>query len=186
MSETKEKRMFTVKEMVLTALFAAIIVVCTWITIPVQPVPFTLQTFAVFCAVSVLGGKKSFFSVLTYILLGMVGIPVFSGFSGGISVLFGKTGGYIVGFLFIPLIYMLSEKLLGKNIIVLICTLIVGLAVCYIFGTAWFIFVYSKGGDTVSVSQALKWCVIPFIPFDLLKMALAVAVSVRVKKLIEK
>ena len=89
---------FTTKEIVLTALMAVIMAVCSWISIPTE-VPFTLQTFAVFCALLLLGGRNGFFSVLVYILLGAVGIPVFAGFSGGMGVILGTTGGYIVGFL---------------------------------------------------------------------------------------
>ena len=84
--------------MVYIAVFAVLIAICSWISIPTT-VPFTLQTFAVFLAVGVLGGKRGSLSVLIYILLGAVGIPVFAGFSGGFGILLGQTGGYIVGFL---------------------------------------------------------------------------------------
>ena len=85
--------------MVQIALFAAIIAVCSWIQIPMT-VPFTMQTFAVFCALATLGGKGGTISILIYIVLGAVGVPVFAGFTGGIGILFGTTGGYIIGFLF--------------------------------------------------------------------------------------
>ena len=77
-SNRDSKQLLTVKDMSLTAMFAVLMAVCSWISIPTA-VPFTLQTFAVFCAVSMLGGKRGFFAVLVYILLGAVGIPVFSG-----------------------------------------------------------------------------------------------------------
>ena len=82
--------------MVQIALFAAIIAVCSWIQIPMT-VPFTMQTFAVFCALTTLGGKGGTISILIYIVLGAVGVPVFAGFTGGIGILFGTTGGYIIG-----------------------------------------------------------------------------------------
>ena len=88
----------TTKDMALTAMFAVLIAVCSWISIPLA-VPITLQTFGVFCALAVLGGKRGFFAVLVYILLGAAGLPVFAGFKSGIGTLFGSTGGYIVGFL---------------------------------------------------------------------------------------
>ena len=81
------------------AIFAVLIAICSWISIPAA-VPFTLQTFGVFIAVGVLGGKRGSLSVLVFILLGAIGIPVFANFSGGIGVLAGPTGGYIIGFLF--------------------------------------------------------------------------------------
>lgn len=80
-------------------LFVAVMAICSWISIPAT-VPFTLQTFAVFMAVGLLGGKRGTIAVLTYVLLGAIGVPVFAGFSGGIGALLGNSGGYIVGFIF--------------------------------------------------------------------------------------
>ena len=90
------------------AMFSAILAVCSWISIPAA-VPFTLQTFGVFLAVGVLGGKRGTLTVLTYILMGMIGVPVFAGFSGGIGCLLGSTGGYIIGFLFSAIFMWLME-----------------------------------------------------------------------------
>ena len=113
---------FKTIDMVYIAVFAVLIAICSWISIPTT-VPFTLQTFAVFLAVGVLGGKRGSLSVLIYILLGAVGIPVFAGFSGGFGVLLGQTGGYIVGFLFsallmyiVPLFTLLIATLLSNYI----------------------------------------------------------------------
>ena len=96
------------------ALFAAIIAVCSWIQIPMT-VPFTMQTFAVFCALATLGGKGGTISVLIYIVLGAVGVPVFAGFTGGVGILFGTTGGYIIGFLFTGLLYWLITHFLATS-----------------------------------------------------------------------
>ena len=92
-----------IKDIVLISLFSAIIVICSLITIP-SVIPFTLQTFALFTIIGILGTKKAFLSVLLYLLLGAVGLPVFSGFRGGIGHLFGVTGGYLLGFLLTTLI----------------------------------------------------------------------------------
>lgn len=100
--------------MVYIAIFAVIIAVCSWISVPMV-VPFTLQTFGVFCAVGLLGGKRGTLSVLIYVLLGAVGVPVFAGFSSGIGTLFGVTGGYIMGFIFTALIYWLITAIFGKS-----------------------------------------------------------------------
>lgn len=86
------------RDIVFIGIFAALIAICSWISIPTT-VPFTLQTMGVFTAVGLLGGKRGSLAVLVYILLGLVGLPVFAGFSGGVGVLFGTTGGYIIGFL---------------------------------------------------------------------------------------
>lgn len=180
-SKHENKQLLTVKDMSLTAMFAVLMAVCSWISIPTA-VPFTLQTFAVFCAVSMLGGKRGFFAILVYMLLGAVGIPVFSGFKSGLGVLLGTTGGYLVGFLIIPLLCLLTEKLISENVIVQIISMIVGLALCYAFGTAWFIKVYTDTKGDMTIANALKLCVLPFVIWDLAKLALAVAMSEAVKK----
>lgn len=177
-------RFMSVKDMALTAMFAVFIAVCSWISIPTA-VPFTLQTFAVFCAVSLLGGKRGFFAVLVYIMLGAVGIPVFSGFKGGFGVLLGATGGYIAGFLVIPLVCLAAEKIIGENLIVNIITIIVGLVLCYAFGTVWFVKVYTDTKGSMDMVNAMKLCVLPFILWDMLKLGLAAALSAAVKQRIK-
>ena len=102
------------RKLAYTALMAVVLCICSWITVPFA-VPFTMQTFAVFCSLLLLGGKLGTLSIGVYILLGMVGLPVFSGFRGGIGHIIGPTGGYIVGFLFSGLFYILCEPLLEKN-----------------------------------------------------------------------
>lgn len=180
-SAPQSRRAFTTKEMVLTAMLTAVMAVCSWISVPAE-IPFTLQTFAVFCAIGLLGGRNGLFSILVYILLGAIGIPVFAGPSGGIGVILGNTGGYIVGFVFIALICWLTEKLLGKGLIVRIISMIIGLAVLYAFGTAWFMFLYTRNTGDVSLIQVMKWCVTPFVIPDLLKLVLAVVLTDRIKK----
>lgn len=167
--------------MVQIALFAAIIAVCSWIQIPMT-VPFTMQTFAVFCALATLGGKGGTISVLIYIVLGAVGVPVFAGFTGGVGILFGTTGGYIIGFLFTGLLYWLITHFLGNKLPVMILALVLGLAVCYAFGTAWFMIVYAKNSGSVGLLTALGWCVFPFILPDCVKMALAILIAKRLPK----
>ena len=112
MSGTKESknRNTKIQDLVYMAIGAVIITVCSWISIPAA-VPFTLQTFAVFLVVSLLGGKRGTVSIIVYILLGAVGVPVFSGMTGGFIKLIGVTGGYIIGFIFVGLIYWLAQTL---------------------------------------------------------------------------
>ena len=164
------------------AMFAAILSVCSWISIPAA-VPFTLQTFGVFLAVGVLGGKRGTLTVLTYILMGMIGVPVFAGFSGGIGCLLGSTGGYIIGFLFSVLLMWLMECLLGKKKWVLILSMILGLLVCYLFGTIWFMVVYARNTGAIGVWTALTWCVIPYIIPDGIKIGLAFVLSMRLRRI---
>ena len=180
---TVENKSKTTLYMVYTAMFAVIMAVCSWISIPTN-IPFTLQTFAVFLAVGVLGGKYGTMSVLVYLLLGAVGVPVFAGFSGGLGIMLGVTGGYIVGFLFSALVMWLIEALLGKKIWVLSLSMVLGLIVCYAFGTIWFVKVYSTGGESISFAGALGMCVVPYIIPDVIKIVIALAISKRVRGLI--
>ena len=112
--EASVSRKWKTIDMAYIALFAVLMAVCSWISIPAV-VPFTLQTFGVFVAVSVLGGKRGTLAVVLYLLMGIVGLPVFAGFSGGLGVLLGSTGGYIIGFVFTALVMWLIERLLGTK-----------------------------------------------------------------------
>lgn len=155
------------------AIFAVLIAGCSWLSIP-SAVPFTMQTFAVFLTLFLLGGKNGTLAVLVYLLLGAVGAPVFAGFSGGVGILFGSTGGYLLGFLATALLYWaLEERVCKKHFAAAIGVMVAGLALCYVFGTAWFVFIYSSTTGQVGVGTALLWCVIPYIIPDLCKLALA-------------
>ena len=170
-------------DMVYVAMCAIMIAVCSWISIPML-VPVTLQTFGVFLTVGVLGGKRGSLAVLTYLLLGTVGIPVFSGFTGGIGSLLGSTGGYIIGFLFAALVMWGMEQFLGKKRWALILSMVLGLLVCYVFGTIWFIVVYTNNTGEVAVWTALGWCVFPYIIPDILKIVVALTVCKKLAKVI--
>lgn len=169
-----------VHKMTAIAACAAVIAVCSWISIPTT-VPFTLQTFAVFAALFLLGGRDGTIAVLVYILLGAVGMPVFAGFTGGLGILLGTTGGYILGFLLSGLAYWASEKISSKAIVQL-GTCFVGLAVCYAFGTVWFMNVYARTSGAIGLMTALSWCVFPFVVPDIVKLFLAYALAGRLKK----
>ncbi len=171
-------------DLVYVAIGAALIVICSWISIPTA-VPFTLQTFSVFTVLSLLGGRRGTLSILVYILMGAVGIPVFSGFKGGVGVLFGNTGGYILGFLLTGLIFILFERFFGTKTVSVIVALLLGLALCYAFGTAWFMYLYLKNTGEVGLMTVLSWCVFPFIIPDLIKLTLALFISRRVKHVIK-
>lgn len=181
-SKTTTNKMSTYS-MVYIALFAVLMAVCSQIQIP-SVVPFTLQTFAVFLACGLLGGKRGTASIIVYILLGAVGLPVFAGFKGGVAALAGTTGGYIIGFIFSALIMWALQRPAKKNFIVLVISMILGLAVCYAFGTAWFMFLYTKANGPVALGTVLGWCVIPFIIPDVAKIVLASVLTVRLRKLL--
>lgn len=172
----------TTYQLTLTAVMAAVICVLgpISIAIPVSPVPISLASMAVYLAVTVLGMKLGTLSCLIYLLLGLVGIPVFAGGSAGAAKLFGPTGGYLIGYLFLALI---AGAFVGrfaenkwKNIAFAALGMILGTIVLYALGTAWL--AYSAGMDF----QAALWAgVIPFIPGDLVKMVIAVLLGSAVR-----
>lgn len=171
MTDSATKRI-TTYDLVYISIFAVLIAICSWISIP-STIPFTLQTMGVFISVGILGGRRGTTSVLIYILLGAIGIPVFSGFTGGIGILMGNTGGYIIGFLVSALIMWGMEKLFGRSKLVLCLSMIAGLMACYAVGTIWFMAVYARTTGAIGLGTVLGWCVFPFIIPDLLKIALA-------------
>lgn len=170
-------------KMVLAAIFAAIMAVCAWISIPVLEIAFTMQTFAIFLALGVLGGKWGTVSILIYMLLGAVGMPVFSGFRGGPGVLFGVTGGYIMGFLGSGLVYWLITALAKEKPWSKLLGMVAGLLTCYAFGSAWFMVLYIQKGNAITLSAVLMTCVVPYLIPDGCKIALAWGLSQRLRKI---
>ena len=166
------KPVFTIREIAYVGIFAALIAICSWISIPTPwDIAFTLQTFAVCVVVGLLGMKLGTITVCIYILVGLVGLPVFSGFRAGVGTLMGATGGYIIGFVFMALVTGGIIRKQGRSVPVLAAAMIVGLAVCYLFGTVWYVAVYTGG---MGFGAALMMCVVPYIIPDLVKIALAI------------
>lgn len=163
------------------ALMAALIALCAWISVPLGPVPFTMQTFGIFAALGLLGGRRGTLAFLIYLLLGIVGLPVFSGFSAGAGVLFGATGGYLLGYLAAALLFWGLTAKLGQTLPVMASAMVLGLVLCYAFGTFWFLTVYT-GGSGETLLGALTLCVFPYVLPDLRKIFLALVLVSRVKK----
>ena len=159
------------KSMVQCSLFAALTAVCAWISVPVFDIAFTLQTLAIFLCLGLLGGKRGFAAVLIYLLLGAAGLPVFSGFQGGLGTLLGVTGGYLWGFLAAALVYRLLEPV-GK-----LPAMIAGQLLCYLCGSFWF-YLYAGGGLWLIIAR----CVLPYLIPDAFKIALAYTVSRRLAR----
>lgn len=165
------------KEIAKAALLTAIIAVFSVITFKIGTVPITLSVFAVLFAAVAAGAKTGTAAVAVYILLGAVGLPVFSSFQGGISVLVGPTGGYIISYIFMALIVgIVSGK--SKKFAARFAACLVSLIVCYALGTLQFCIVMKQ-----SVSYALAACVYPFVIFDIIKCAAAVFLGGKVKEL---
>ncbi|MBQ6930843.1 MAG: biotin transporter BioY [Clostridia bacterium] len=164
-------------DLTLTALFSVIICICSWLSIP-SAVPFTLQTFAVFLTLLVLGGKRGTTAIALYILLGAVGLPVFHSFTGGPGILLGPGGGYITGFLLLSLTYWLITKKAGENIRTKVFALLTGILLCYLTGCIQFALV-----SKVSVKSAVLTCVVPFILPDAVKLILSLLLSNKLAKI---
>ena len=171
-----KKEKLSTSTLTLVALMTAVICMAAPFTIPIGPIPISLATLVLYFAAYVLGWKKGCLACLLYLLIGFVGIPVFSGFSGGVGKLFGPTGGYLIGYiLFVWITGWFAEKFSGKKMFYLL-GMICGTGACYAVGTVWFIYVTSS-----SISAAFTACILPFIPADLIKMGVAAVVAPSVR-----
>lgn len=172
----------TTKDLVLIAMFAVTTAALAQIAIPMPftQVPISLATFAVFLSGGLLGAKRATAAQLVYVLLGVIGLPVFANFNGGFGVIAGPTGGYIVGYIATALIVGIAkDKFPHKRWCFVLC-MVLGTIVCYTLGTAWFMFVSHN-----NIWSSLLMCVIPFLPGDLLKIILAIFVTERLSKLVK-
>lgn len=162
------------KQMVLIALMTAVTCVLGPLSIPLpfSPVPISLTNFAIFLAIFVLGMKSGTISFIIYLLLGAIGVPVFSSFRGGLQVLAGPTGGYLIGFIFLALIMGFALEHFDRKLVPTIIGMIIGMAVCYAFGTVWLAKLLS-----LSFKESLMMGVIPYLPGDAAKIIIAAIVG---------
>lgn len=172
--------MMPIKKMTLCALFAALTAVCAQISLPIGPVPITLTLLPILLCAVLMDKRYATVSTLVYVLMGLIGLPVFSGFSGGTGVLMGATGGYIVGF--VPCAFIAAWMMERKGGFWWRCvSMVVGVVVCYVIGTVWFMM--TKG---TPLWASLTWCVFPFLPGDAAKIALAAYLGGRLKPVVSK
>lgn len=171
----------SIRSMALCALCAALMAICAWISIPFFDIAFTMQTFAIFLALGLLGGKLGSAACLVYLLLGAVGLPVFSGFQGGFGILLGVTGGYLWGFLAAALVYWVVTAVFPK--LAGLPAMILGLLTCYACGTGWFLHVYA-GSSPMGLGAVLLKCVVPYLLPDGAKLWLALVLSRRLRSVI--
>ncbi len=166
-----------VKEITFTALMAAVCCILGPLSIPIGTVPISLTVVSVYLCVFALGTKFGTIAYVIYLLLGAAGLPVFSQFQGGVSKLVGPTGGYLIGFVIMAVITglfidMASHFSGAKKYLLQVVGMVFGLAVCYLFGTVWFMVAYH-----VTLIAGLSTCVFPFLPFDALKIAFCVVIG---------
>lgn len=183
-SNTKNSNLY---KLVLTGIFAAVVAVCSWISIPLPftQVPVNLAILGVLLAGGLLGSKYGTLSLIIYILLGAVGVPVFAGFGAGLGTLVGPTGGYIVGYVLCAAVAGLgasssaASKISKHPSLRLAAFMALGVAACYTFGTIWYVLLMKT-----SLWVGLISCVFPFIPLDAIKIAGALFLVKRLHKLI--
>ena len=181
--ETISKTHSRLRSMVFVALMAAFLCIFSPISIPLYPVPITLQTFAVFVASALLGWKKGVIAVFIYLLVGLIGLPVFSGWTGGFSSFATPSSGYIIGFLFTALLTGFLIDRFSRRIWIYPLAMIAGLLVCYLFGTVWFLVYMNVWMATpYTLWQALLVCVIPFLVGDVLKIIAAAVLCYPLRK----
>lgn len=169
------------KNLTLMALFAALMCASAIISVPLI-IPITLQTLVVCLCCELLGSKKATIVYLVYMAIGLLGLPVFSGFKGGAAALFSNTGGFIFGFLAFIIIKGLTKKLFKNELISFVASSILGLIALYIIGSIWFCFVYYNSFSLPIYISSLLVSVLPFILPDILKIIIAAIISKRIKK----
>lgn len=164
------------KNMALCGMFSALLAACAWLSFPIGDVAITLQTFGILLCLRVLGGKRGTIAIFVYLLLGAVGLPVFSGFRGGLGVLLGATGGYLTGFLLTGLLYWLLTALSPKYTLP---AMAIGLLICYCVGSIWYYHVYT--GNAATTGFILIKCILPYLLPDGVKLFLAYRLGEKLK-----
>ena len=168
-----------VRRMCRIALMAAVLCIASPMIVPIGPIPISLATLAVYVAGVCLGAAEGTAAVAVYILLGAVGLPVFSGFTGGFQKIASVTGGYLVGYIpCVAAIGWAADRWQGWR---LIPAMVVGTILLYALGTAWFMF---QSGNSLAASLAT--CVVPFLVGDGLKMVVAVVAGTPVRRQLDK
>lgn len=171
-----EKKL-TTYQMAVTALMAAVMCVLGPLTVPIGAVPISLANFVICLTAWLLGPKFGTLSVAVYLCIGLIGVPVFSGYGAGLAKLAGPTGGYLVGYLLLALIGGLFIEKSNGNSVVSGIGLVLGDAACYVLGTAWFVFQMQ-----CELGYALSVCVYPFIALDLAKIVVSCVVGALLRK----
>lgn len=173
----KEETIPAVQQLCFIALMAGVMCLLGPLSIPIGPVPISVMTLIIYLSVYVLGMKMGTISCIIYLLLGFVGLPVFAGYTGGAAKLLGATGGYLVGYIFLTLVSGFVMEKMSYRRVWCIVGMIVGTAVLYAFGTAWFVILMDCG-----IGYAVSICVKPFLIGDLAKIVLAELVGQEVRK----
>lgn len=166
-----------VNQLTFTAMMTALLCVLAPLSIPIASVPISASTFVVYLAAVLLGARYSIICICLYLLLGIIGLPVFAGWGSGIGVILGPTGGYLIGYLLIALFTGLFMRYGKEKISMIAVGMVLGTVACYALGTVWLAYQLS-----LDAKAAIMAGVIPFIPGDLLKIILCLVIAIPIKK----
>ena len=170
---------------VLIGIFTALMALCAYIHIPYPPISFTLQTFGIYLCLFCIGTKKCVVCLSVYTLMGIIGVPVFSGFQGGIGAILGATGGFVLGFIPTVLLASLFIRLFGKSSGRYYLSALLSLPLCYAIGCIWFVAVYLGEISTGNFIYAFTVCVLPYVLPDAVKLLLASILGARAEKILK-
>ena len=165
------------RQLTLIGVMAAVTCILGPLSLPIGVVPISLTNLVIYFSIYVLGGKRGTLSYIVYLFIGLVGLPVFSGFSGGLPKLFGPTGGYLIGFVFMAFISGIFIDKFSNKIYMCFLGMVLGTIVTYIFGTAWLAY-----EAHMPFNKALAVGVLPFIPGDIVKITIASLIGPQIKK----
>ena len=180
----------TARELCYIATAVAMMVMCSWLSLLVGGIPFTLQTLGVCLTAGLLGFKRGTVAMCAYVLLGVAGVPVFAGFTGGAAKLLSPTGGYIIGFLAAaPIIGIFAdifaERKSKSSNWLLALGMFLGLCLSYFLGTVWFVLLTIPTNEVMGYWSGFLLCVAPYLPFDIIKIGIAVFLTKRLRKFIK-
>lgn len=168
----------TIKQLVVNAMYIALLVVSSFISIPINHIPYTLQTLVVFIILILLNYKDSLIIFVIYLIMGLIGLPVFSGFTSGIT----PTLGFIIGFIILPIIYKILYKIIkikNQNILNII-NLFICLLILNVIGTIFYMFIMN-----LDFLSSLLICVVPFILIDVIKILTSILITNRIKPILD-
>lgn len=174
-----QKKKFSLTQLIFMALMAAVMCIAGPLAVPIGPVPITLTNLVIYIAVGVLGTVQGTISYCLYLLLGMVGLPVFSGYAGGLGKLAGPTGGYLIGFIAMALIGGIVMEVSHRKLIPTLIGWFIGTAVDYLLGTLWFMYIMHT-----TFMQTMAVCVFPFIIGDCIKLIAGVMLGRQLHKIL--
>ena len=180
-NEQKKNNRISTSTMTMVALMAAVLCVLAPFSIPIGPIPISMATLGLYLTVIVLGGKKAIIVCLMYLLIGFVGVPVFSGFSGGPMKLIGPTGGYFFGYLLLTLIAGWFVDKFPKKRELCLLGFFLGTMACYVVGTIWLVFQMQ-----MNFKSAFMIGVVPFLPGDVIKMIMALWIGNTIRRQVNK